>query len=213
MEPLYNSLLRSERNQRRFNDLWRLFETIEPASLIIPKDYQKGSYPGILDAPLSYPTPPHILERNLLAQAVTLNGRLEVPMGHPRDLFCLVQDPDNVHEIIFLPSARHARQWVHNADPVDYAFEMWGGASDGKRGNETPWTSVTKYLETGHDVFAHLLMHADGRRAEHDYWWVRGSNNMLPGVPEEIRWLLSTFKLLPAYAISEIRPVIAQWWT
>jgi hypothetical protein len=192
--------------------LWQLLNTLEPAALIIPKDYRNSSYPGLLGDSMSRATPVHILEPNLLARAVTLGDRIDAPMGRPNDLIQIVQDPDNIHDIIFLPSAMYAKQWAHSADPVDYAFEMWGKGSDGKRGNEDGWTSITQYIETGHGPFSELLMHPDGRRAEYDYWWEQGDEGMLAGVPEEIRWFLKTFNILPDHAITEVRPLIAQWW-
>jgi hypothetical protein len=192
--------------------LWQLLDKLEHAALIIPKEYRKSSYPGILGEPMSHPTPVHILEPNLLARGVTLGGRIDVPIGRPSDLVQIVQDPDNVHEIMFFPSAMYAKQWVHYGDAVDYAFEMWGKQSDGKRGNADDWTSVTKYIETGHGSFSELLMHPDGTRAEYDYWWERGDEGMLAGIPEEIRWFLKTFNILPDHAIIEVRPLIAQWW-
>jgi hypothetical protein len=190
----------------------RRLDKAAPEDFMIPKSYQKTTFPGLLAGPREFMTGPvHILERNLLARSVWMDGRFDAKMGTWHDLVCLVMDPDNTHEIIFFPNAMTKRRWHHEADPLDYAFEDWG------RGETTPTEeaaprTLTRYLNTGHELFRYLLMHPDGRRAEVDWWSVRGTENMLPGVPEEIRWLVSKFNLLPEPAITEIRPLIAQWW-
>lgn len=194
-------------------ELFARARSVDPADLIISKDYARATFPGLIDEPGATYTPPHVLERNLLAKTVTLGGIREAALGRPDQLFTTVCDPDNTHEIMFFPGMMRAATWYHYGDCVDFAFELWGRESNGKRYLEDAPRAFTKYLETGHSPFNELLMHPDGRPAEHDYWW-RGENRdaLIPGVPEEIRFFIEALRLMPKHGVAELRPMLAQWW-
>lgn len=189
------------------------FRNADPADFVVPKEIRRSTYPGLLGNPEGLPTPPHFLELNLLSKNVTLDGRVDANLGHATDLFTLVRDSDNTHDIIFFPNAMLAQQWVHYHDAIDVAFGLWKEEWRGNRSTEDEPKRYTKYIETGHYPFTHLLMHEDGAAAEHDYWW-HGQNKdrMLPGVPAEIRWYVEKLGLLSLDGCAQLRPVLAQWW-
>ena len=131
---------------------------------------------------------------------------LLVPGGAKDDLYKIIWDGDDITDIIFFPSAEIAKQWFRWDDAIDYAFETW----EAIKNNKPDCRNFTEYMHMGHYPWSGNFADKNNNRVSADD--IHTKDELYPAIPAEIRWYLVNFGIMTHDGVSQLRPLIAQWW-